>query len=121
MKTFKDSAAAVGHSVNPAGWQITFDEPMARIAGRFGRIEPRRTTWGLPLGSAVEHRAQELLPSHRPAMPLLAQIPTLISKCHWSTKGVDDSSVVRAEGDSAAVRDAQGVQWVRLPMTMKLQ
>jgi SRSO17 transposase len=34
---------AVGHSVNPAGWQITFDELTARIAGRFGRVEPRRT------------------------------------------------------------------------------
>jgi hypothetical protein len=43
VKTSKDPAVAVGHSVNPADWQITFDELMARIAGRFGRIEPRRT------------------------------------------------------------------------------
>jgi SRSO17 transposase len=43
VKTSKDPAVAVGHSVNPADWQITFDEMMARIAGRFGRIEPRRT------------------------------------------------------------------------------
>lgn len=34
---------AVGHSVDPAAWQITFDELMNRIAGRFGRVEPRRT------------------------------------------------------------------------------
>lgn len=43
VKTFNDPAVAVGHSVNPADWQITFDELVARIAGRFGRIEPRRT------------------------------------------------------------------------------
>ena len=34
---------AAGHSVDPAAWQITFDELMHRIAGRFGRMEPRRT------------------------------------------------------------------------------
>lgn len=30
-------------SVDPDGWQQTFDAVMARIAGRFTRVEPRRT------------------------------------------------------------------------------
>jgi hypothetical protein len=34
---------AVGHSVDPADWQAVWDEVMARIAGRFTRVEPRRT------------------------------------------------------------------------------
>jgi SRSO17 transposase len=33
---------AVGDSVDPDGWMVTFNELMGRIAGRFGRIEPRR-------------------------------------------------------------------------------
>jgi SRSO17 transposase len=30
-------------SVDPTGWQTTFESVMARIAGRFTRVEPRRT------------------------------------------------------------------------------
>jgi hypothetical protein len=43
VKTSKDPAVAMGHSVDPDGWQIILDELMAQIAGRFGRIKPRRT------------------------------------------------------------------------------
>jgi SRSO17 transposase len=42
VETTKDRAVAAGHSVDPAGWQAVFDEAMERIAGRFGRVEPRR-------------------------------------------------------------------------------
>ncbi|GAA3664631.1 hypothetical protein GCM10022224_030930 [Nonomuraea antimicrobica] len=34
---------AAGHSVDPDGWMVIFNELMARIAGHFGRVEPRRT------------------------------------------------------------------------------
>jgi SRSO17 transposase len=33
---------AAGHSVDPARWQELFDELLGRVAGRFGRVEPRR-------------------------------------------------------------------------------
>jgi SRSO17 transposase len=41
---------AVGHSVDPAEWQQAFDGVMARVAGRFGRVEPRRTARQVVLG-----------------------------------------------------------------------
>ncbi|GAA3659729.1 hypothetical protein GCM10022224_023920 [Nonomuraea antimicrobica] len=34
---------AAGHSVDPDGWVVIFNELMARIASHFGRVEPRRT------------------------------------------------------------------------------
>jgi SRSO17 transposase len=43
VKTTRDRAVAAGHSADVDGWQVIFDELMARIAVRFGRVEPRRT------------------------------------------------------------------------------
>ena len=37
-----DRAVAVGASVDVGVWQDQFDMAFARIAGRFGRVEPRR-------------------------------------------------------------------------------
>ncbi|MET8162635.1 IS701 family transposase [Sphaerisporangium sp. NPDC005289] len=56
--TSEDRAMAVGHSVDPAGWQWEFDELMGRIASRFGRVEPRRTTRAYVTGllSGVERK-----------------------------------------------------------------
>ena len=49
---------AVGHSVDPAGWRVLFDELMSLVAGRFGRLEPRRTAREFVLGllSPVERK-----------------------------------------------------------------
>jgi SRSO17 transposase len=33
---------AAGHSVSPARWQAGLDELLGRVAGRFGRVEPRQ-------------------------------------------------------------------------------
>jgi SRSO17 transposase len=33
---------AAGHSVDPARWQELLEELLGRVAGRFGRVEPRR-------------------------------------------------------------------------------
>jgi SRSO17 transposase len=33
---------AAGHGVDPARWQAGLDELLGRVAGRFGRVEPRR-------------------------------------------------------------------------------
>jgi SRSO17 transposase len=37
-----DLVVAAGHSVDPAGWRVLFDELMSQVAGRFARVEPRR-------------------------------------------------------------------------------
>ncbi|GLW74687.1 transposase [Kitasatospora phosalacinea] len=41
---------AVGHSVDPARWQSVFEGLMARVAGRFARVEPRRRARAFVLG-----------------------------------------------------------------------
>jgi SRSO17 transposase len=43
VSTPDDDAVAAGHSVDPASWRELFDELMFLVAGRFGRVEPRRT------------------------------------------------------------------------------
>ena len=49
---------AAGHSVDPARWAVLFDELMFLVAGRFGRVEPRRTAREFVLGllSPVERK-----------------------------------------------------------------
>ncbi|WP_282434503.1 transposase [Streptomyces sp. Root55] len=56
--TPEDGAMAVGHSVDPARWRAMFDQAMARIAGRFRRVEPRATARSFVLGllSGVERK-----------------------------------------------------------------
>jgi hypothetical protein len=43
---------AAGHSVDvdPARWQAELEELLARVAGRFGRVEPRRRARAFVLG-----------------------------------------------------------------------
>jgi hypothetical protein len=43
-------AVAAGLSVDPARWREQFEELMGRIAGRFGRVEPRRRARAFVLG-----------------------------------------------------------------------
>jgi SRSO17 transposase len=42
VTTTKDQTAAAGHSVDPGRWQAGLEELLGRVAGRFGRVEPRR-------------------------------------------------------------------------------
>jgi hypothetical protein len=48
--TNEDQPVAVGHSVDPARWQAIFEVLMARVAGRFARVEPRRRARAFVLG-----------------------------------------------------------------------
>ena len=41
---------AAGHSVDPASWRELFDDLMCLVAGRFARVEPRRTARDMVLG-----------------------------------------------------------------------
>jgi len=44
VRTTEDQTVAAGHSVevDPARWQVGLEELLGRVAGRFGRVEPRR-------------------------------------------------------------------------------
>ena len=48
--THDNLAAAAGLSVDPTQWREQFDDLMARIAGRFARVEPRRRARAFVLG-----------------------------------------------------------------------
>ena len=89
MSTPDDDAVAAGHSVDPAGWRVLFDELMSLIAGRFGRAEPRRTAREFVLGllSPLERKNCWWLAEQRGRS---VAIPTLNPK--WT------SSVRRAPG-----------------------
>jgi hypothetical protein len=50
VKTTEDRAAAAGHSVDAEEWLAEFDTGFAAIAGRFGRVEPRRQARAFLLG-----------------------------------------------------------------------
>jgi DDE superfamily endonuclease len=52
------AAVAAGLGVDPARWRVLLDQVMARIAGRFGRVEPRATAGAYVLGllSATERK-----------------------------------------------------------------
>jgi SRSO17 transposase len=50
VSTPDDGAVAAGHSVDPAGWRELFDDLMFAVAGRFARVEPRRTARDMVLG-----------------------------------------------------------------------
>lgn len=50
MSTPDDGAVAAGHSVDPASWRVLFGELMSLVAGRFARVEPRRTAREVVLG-----------------------------------------------------------------------
>lgn len=45
---------AAGESVDPARWQVMFDELMGRIAARFARVEPRRRVRAFVAGLLAE-------------------------------------------------------------------
>jgi SRSO17 transposase len=50
VKTTKDQTVAAGHGVSPARWQAGLDELLGRVAGRFGRVEPRQHARAFVLG-----------------------------------------------------------------------
>jgi SRSO17 transposase len=79
VETTSDLVAAAADSVDAEGWLAEFDSGFARVAGRFGRVEPRwqarafllgllsdvdsRTCWQLAeqAGDRSPHRMQRLL------------------------------------------------------------
>src|SRR5215217_3089263 len=50
MWTTEEHTVAAGHSVTPTSWQTGLEELLGRVAGRFGRVEPRRHAKAFVLG-----------------------------------------------------------------------
>jgi hypothetical protein len=50
VETIGYRSAGAGHSVAAVAWLAEFDTGFAAIAGRFGRVEPRRRAWAFLLG-----------------------------------------------------------------------
>ena len=87
-------------SVDPARWPGLFDELMGRIAGRFGRVEPRRplamaALAFLTVTAATEHATRPPPPGQIPlTRPEIARLFTALTAqpdrspqhlLHWST------------------------------------
>ena len=72
---------AAGESVDPARWQVLFEELMGRIAGRFARVEPRRRVRQFVAGVDLREREGDHVdvPLPGPAERLVHQLHTLAS------------------------------------------
>ena len=91
MWTSNDLAVAAGDRVEPGQWQVMLDELLARVAGRFARVEPRRRVRRFVLGlladlprkncwTIAEH-AGEATPDG---------MQHLVERAVWDTDGVRD-------------------------------
>jgi SRSO17 transposase len=100
---------AAGHSVDgdPACWQAGLDELLGRVAGRFGRVEPRRRARAFVLGllSDLPRKNCWTLAEHAgDASPDGMQ--HLLARAVWDEDGVRDdvrAYVVEHLGDPGAV------------------
>lgn len=91
VRTTQDHLVAADASVDPTGWQQTFEAVMARIAGRFTRVEPRRTARafvtgllsGLPRMNCwtLAEQAGDTTPD---------KMQRLLSRAHWDADTVRD-------------------------------
>nr|WP_229914568.1 transposase [Streptomyces capitiformicae] len=82
---------AAGNSVEPARWREMFDQAMARIAGRFGRVEPRATARVYLLGllsKALRKNCRRLAEQAGHARP--GPMQRLLRYARWDADAVRD-------------------------------
>jgi len=107
VETIEYRAAAAGHSVAAERWLVEFDTGFAAIAGRFGRVEPRRRARLFLLGllSDVDTRwCWQLAERAADASPHGMQ--RLLGESVWDADAVRDDVrgyAVDALGDPAGV------------------
>jgi SRSO17 transposase len=107
VETIEYLAAAAGHSVDAGEWLAEFDTGFAAIAGRFGRVEPRRQarSFLVSLLSDVDTRScWQLAERAGDASPHAMQ--RLLGEAVWDADGVRDDVrgyVVDALGDPDGV------------------
>jgi SRSO17 transposase len=109
VRTTEDQTVAAGHSLNvdPARWQAGLEELLSRVAGRFGRVEPRRRArafvYGL-LADLPRKNCWTLAEHAGDASPDGMQ--HLLSRAVWDHDGVRDDLrgyLVEHLGDPEAV------------------
>ncbi|MDQ0945743.1 transposase [Streptomyces sp. V1I1] len=84
---------AAGQIMDPARWRAMFDQAMARIAGRFRRVEPRATARAYLLGllSGVERKnCWQLAEQAGHARP--GPMHRLLRGSHWDADAVRDEA-----------------------------
>jgi SRSO17 transposase len=102
-----DLAVAAGHSVDVAGWQRVLDQVLGCFAGRFGRVEPRRTAAGFVTGLLADLQVKtcwQLAEQAGDARPDAMQ--RLLYRAVWDADAVRDdvrALVVERLGDPDAV------------------
>jgi SRSO17 transposase len=109
VSTTEDQTVAAGHSldVDPARWQTGLEELLGRVAGRFGRVEPRRRARAFILGLLADLPRKNCwtIAEHAgDANPDGMQ--HLLGRAVWDHDGVRDdvrAYLVEALGDPAAV------------------
>lgn len=98
---------AAGHRIDPAGWRAVLDEVRARIAGRFARVEPRRTAGDFLAGLLSEIESKTCWGLAEQAGHLRPdKMQRLLRTAVWDTDGVRDDVrqlVVDRFGDPQAV------------------
>ena len=105
--TTEDQTVAVGHSVDPARWQSALDGLMGRVAGRFGRVEPRRRARAFVVGllSDLPRKNCWTLAEHAGDISPDG-MQHLLARAVWDADGVRDDVrgyVTEHLGDSGAV------------------
>jgi SRSO17 transposase len=109
VRTTEDQTVAAGHSVevDPARWQAGLEELLGRVAGRFGRVEPRWRARAFVLGLLADLQRKNCwtLAEHAgDASPDGMQ--HLLARAVWDHDGVRDDVrdyVVEHLGDPGAV------------------
>lgn len=98
---------AAAHSVEPDGWAAEADRLLARIAGRFGRVETRRRARGFVFGLLAELPRKNCwtLAEHAGDVDPHG-MQYFLGRARWDTDGVRDDLrdyVTERLGDADAV------------------
>ena len=109
MSTTEDQTVAAGHSldVDPARWQAGLEELLGRVAGRFGRVEPRQRAKAFVVGLLADlPRKNCWTIAEHAGNPSPDGMQHLLGRAVWDHDGVRDdvrAYVVEHLGDPEAV------------------
>jgi hypothetical protein len=109
VSTTEDQTVAAGHSldVDPARWQTGLEELLGRVAGRFGRVEPRQRARAFVHGllSGLPRKNCWTIAEHA-GDPSPDGMQHLLARAVWDHDGVRDdlrAYLVEHLGDPEAV------------------
>jgi SRSO17 transposase len=105
--TTEDQTVAAGHSLDPGRWQAGLEELLGRVAGRFGRVEPRRRARAFVCGLLADlPRKNCWTIAEHAGNPNPDGMQHLLGRAVWDHDGVRDdirAYLVEALGDPEAV------------------